>query len=65
MSSVMGFLTSWLLMFLLLYVLAKTRSGHTIIYYTAWLLVVLLLVTHSTQVTNILKQGPWPQQKGP
>ena len=59
MSSVMGFLTSWLLMVLLLYVLAKTRSGHTIIYYTAWLLVVLLLVTHSSQVTNILKKGPF------
>jgi hypothetical protein len=57
MSSVMGWLTAWVLMFLLLFVLAKTRSGHTIIYYTAWLLVVLLLVTHSTQITKILQGG--------
>lgn len=53
----MGWLTAWGLMFALLFVLAKTRGGHTIIYYTAWLLVLLLIVTHSKQITNILKGG--------
>ncbi len=57
MSSVMGWLTAWFLMFMLLFVLAKTRGGHTIIYYTAWMLVLLLLVTHASQVTSILNKG--------
>lgn len=53
----MGWLTAWLLMFLLLYVFSRTRSGHTIIYYGAWLLVVFLVVTHNKQITSILKGG--------
>jgi len=57
MSSVMGWLTAWALMFALLYVLSRTRSGHTIIYYGAWLLVVLLIVTHGNQIAKILQGG--------
>jgi hypothetical protein len=57
MGSFIGWITAWILMFLLLYVLSRTRAGHTVIYYTAWLLVALLLVTHSDQVTKILSGG--------
>lgn len=56
-SSVMGWLTAWFLMFALLFVLAKTRAGHTIIYYVAWLLVLLLVITHGKQVASILQGG--------
>lgn len=57
MSSVMGWLVAWFLMFMLLFVLAKTRAGHTVIYYTAWLLVLLLIVTHSGKISSILQGG--------
>lgn len=53
----MGWVMAWMLMFLLLYVLSRTRSGHTIIYYGAWLLVVLLIVTHGTEISNLLSGG--------
>ena len=56
-SGIMGFLLAWLLMFLLLFAFSRTREGHTIIYWTAWLLVLLLLVTHSGQINSILKGG--------
>ena len=57
MNSVMGWLSAWFLMFLLLFVLAKTRAGHTVIYYGAWMLVLFLVVTHSKQLTTILEGG--------
>ena len=57
MGSVMGWLTAWFLMFMLLFVLSKTRGGHTIIYYTAWLLVTLLVVTQGKQIASILQGG--------
>lgn len=57
MSGFVGFITAWLLVFMLLFVLAKTRAGHTVIYYVAWALVLLLIVTHSKQITGILQRG--------
>jgi hypothetical protein len=53
----MRWLLAWFLMFLLLYVLSRTRPGHTIIYYTAWLLVVLLVITHYAEVDDLFKKG--------
>ncbi len=57
MSDFMGWLLAWILLFLLLYVLGQTRAGHTLIYYWAWLLVALLIVTNGQQISNILNQG--------
>ncbi len=53
----MQWLLAWFLLFLMLYILSRTRSGHTIIYYTAWLLVVLLVVTHYDMIDTIFKGG--------
>lgn len=44
-------------MFAMLYVLSKTRAGHTIIYYVSWTLVLLLIVTHASQIKDILSGG--------
>lgn len=52
-----SWLLAWFLMFMLLYVLSRTRSGHTVIYYTAWLAVVLLIVTHYSSIEDIFKRG--------
>lgn len=57
MNDFTGWIVAWLLMFLLLYVLAQTRTGHTIIYYWAWLLVFLLIVTQSKQISALLAKG--------
>ncbi len=57
MSDLMGWLTAWLLMFLLLYVLSRTRPGHTLIYYWAWLLVFLLIVTQGTHIAALISKG--------
>jgi hypothetical protein len=56
-TGIMGWLLAWLLMGLLLYTLSRTQPGHVIIYWTAWLLVLLLLVTHSQQISSILQGG--------
>jgi len=53
----MGWILAWFLVFMLLYVLSRTRSGHSVIYYATWLAVVLLLVTHSDQIVGMLKKG--------
>lgn len=53
----MRWLLAWFLMFTLLYVFSRTRPGHTIIYYTAWLLVVLLVITHYAEIDDLFKKG--------
>lgn len=57
MGSIMNWLLAWIFMFLLLYVLSRTRAGHTIIYYVSWMLVLLLVVTHADQVKSLLTGG--------
>lgn len=46
-------LVSWLMMLLLLLTLAQTEWGKRIVYYVAWLSVVLLIVTHSSELTSL------------
>lgn len=57
MGGVAAWIGAWIVMFLLLFGLAKSRAGHTIIYYWAWLLVVLLIITHSNQLQSVLSGG--------
>ena len=44
-------------MFVLLYVFSRNKAGQVIVYYTAWLLALLLVVTHSDQIVSILSGG--------
>lgn len=46
-------LIAWITMFMLLFILARTRAGHTVIYYVAWLLTLLLIVTHAGELVSI------------
>jgi len=57
MGGVAAWLAAWIVLFLLLFGLAKSRAGHTIIYYWAWLLVVLLIITHPNSLTSVLSGG--------
>jgi hypothetical protein len=49
-----GWLFAWITFFLLLYMLSRTREGHALIYYGAWMLVALLIVTHGNEITSLL-----------
>jgi len=44
-------------MFVLLYVFSRTKAGQVIVYYTAWMLTLLLVVTHADQIVSILSGG--------
>jgi len=44
-------------MFMLLFAFSRSRAGHTIIYYWSWLLVVLLIVTHSDKLNSLMSGG--------
>ncbi len=50
-------LSAWIITIVGIYVMSRSEAGTTILYYTFWLAVVLVLVTHYEEVTNILKQG--------
>ena len=50
----MQWLMSWFVLFLLLYVLSRTRPGHTVIYWLAWLTVLFLVVTNADEITSLL-----------
>jgi hypothetical protein len=47
-------LTSWLVIILVLVALAQVEWGKRIVYYVAWLSVVLLIVTHSSEFSSLL-----------
>lgn len=57
MNGAVSFLLAWLIMFLLLYAMAKNKWGHPIIYYGAWLVVVLLIVLNGKTIANMLSAG--------
>lgn len=48
------FLSTWAIMILLLVLLAKTSWGKTVVYWLLWLAVVLLIVTHSEELTSLV-----------
>jgi hypothetical protein len=56
-NGAVSFLLAWLIMFLLLYAMAKNKWGHPIIYYGAWLVVVLLIVLNGKTIANMLSAG--------
>ena len=53
----MSWLIAWLVMFLLVYSMSRTRVGNVVIYYVAWLLLFLLIVTHASQLISSLTGG--------
>lgn len=55
MSSFGIWLAGWLVLIVFLYAIAKTTAGAAAVYYILWLSVVLLLVTHSDEITGIFQ----------
>lgn len=46
-----AFIVKWAMLVLLLIVLAKNEIGNRLIYYFLWLSVLILLVTHASELT--------------
>lgn len=58
-------LASWLVMILVLIALAQSEWGKRLVYYLAWLAVVLLIVMHSSEFTSLFGNfAPASSQSG-
>jgi len=51
------FFVKWAVMILLLVVIARTRTGHQLLYYAMFLVVLILVVTHSSDIQSVLQPG--------
>ena len=59
-SSVNGavsFIGAWLLVIVIGVALASQGWGKTILYYVLWLAVILLILSHATEISNMLNAG--------
>jgi hypothetical protein len=54
MTGVVTWVSTWVIMILLLVMIAKTKAGRTIVYYLLWLSVLLLLVTHADELASLV-----------
>lgn len=48
------FLTTWIIMILLLVLLAKSSWGKAVVYWLLWLAVLLLVLTHADEITSLV-----------
>jgi hypothetical protein len=54
MNGAVSFLLAWILLFVILYALAKNKWGHPLIYYGAWLVAILLIVMNGKTIAGLL-----------
>jgi hypothetical protein len=52
--SAISFFLGWTVIFLILYAMTKSKVGKKLLYYILWLLLVLVLVTHSNEITTLI-----------
>ena len=57
LSNVITWLASWFIIFAIIIALLQTSWGKVIVYWSTWLLIVLLLVTHANEIGNIFTSG--------
>jgi len=57
MTGFIAWLTSWLLLIILLMVLAQRSWGHTIVYYVLWMSVLFVVVTQGKSIASIFESG--------
>lgn len=53
-GSALGWLASWVAILGIVALLARTSWGKPIVYYTMWLAIAVLILTHSQDFTDIL-----------
>lgn len=54
MPNAWQFFVKWAVLILLVIVIAKTEIGNRLVYYSLWLIVLLLVVTHASDISNVL-----------
>lgn len=54
MTGAITWISTWVIMILLLVLVSKTSWGKPIVYWFMWLAVVLLLVTHADELTSLI-----------
>ena len=57
LSSFGVWIAGWILLIVVLVLISKTRPGLVITYYVLWLSIILLLVTHSSDISNLFNQA--------
>lgn len=57
MANVVTWFAAWILIIVALFGLSRSKAGHAAIYYTLWLLVILMIVTHFQQITSTLQSA--------
>ena len=50
-------MAGWILLLVVIYLLAQSRAGQTVVYYVLWLSIALILVTHADAITTIFQQA--------
>ncbi len=61
-GTALQWLTSWIAILLLLALLAKSSWGKPLVYYTLWLAVAFLALTHATDIASLI--NPSQAQQG-
>lgn len=54
MTGAVTWLATWIVMLTLLFVVAQTAWGRTIVYWFLWMGVLLLLVSHADELTSLI-----------
>jgi hypothetical protein len=52
--SAITWITTWVVMILLLVMISSTGWGKSIVYYLLWLAVILLLVSHADELSSLI-----------
>ena len=55
--SAITWLGAWILFLLILFAIAQTKVGASIIYYILWLAIIFTLVSHYQEITGLLEAG--------
>lgn len=53
MTGMVKWVSTWLIMIMFLVIISNTGWGRSIVYYLLWLAVILLLVTHSDELSSL------------
>lgn len=54
MTGAFVWIMTWVIFIALFVIVAQSRMGKTIVYYALWLLVALLLVTHTQELSTLM-----------
>lgn len=57
LASFGAWIAGWILLIVVLVLISKTKPGAVITYYVLWLSIILLLVTHSSDISNLFNQA--------